>query len=207
VRRAQQSAGTGPLPRLHPKPCASRQIYAANSFLMRNTVPTPVFRSLAIRRTPCFAARALLITVNLAASQCSSRRRPRLIPCSFARASPASTAHESWHVRTRQRLPSSETLPGPMVWRYRGPADEGKDRRLWRVAPAGNPRGPSTTDLDDRPTKPPRRATDFSNASNAGRSLRPLAPETPASSNTCTTDQPWRLALVAAVPDPTKKSA
>jgi hypothetical protein len=40
---------------------------------------------------PRLAAKALLIAVTLAASLSSSGRRPRLIPCSFARASPAST--------------------------------------------------------------------------------------------------------------------
>jgi transposase len=48
---------------------------------MRNTVPTPVSRSLAIRRTPRLAAKALLMAATLEASLSSSRRRPRLIPC------------------------------------------------------------------------------------------------------------------------------
>ena len=39
-----------------------------------------------------------------------------------------------------------------------------------------------------------RRATALSNASSAGRCLRPFAPEMTASSKTCTTVQPWRLA-------------
>jgi hypothetical protein len=51
----------------------------------------PSFQVHAIRRTPRLAAKALLMAATLAASQSSSRRRPRLIPCSFARASPAST--------------------------------------------------------------------------------------------------------------------
>ena len=40
--------------------------HATNSFLIRKTVPTPVFRSLAIRRTPRLAAKALLMAVTLA---------------------------------------------------------------------------------------------------------------------------------------------
>ena len=42
----------------------SRQTHAANSRLIRKTVPTPVFRSLAIRRTPCLDASARLMAVT-----------------------------------------------------------------------------------------------------------------------------------------------
>ncbi len=47
-----------------------------NSFLIRKTVPTPVFRSLAIRRNPRLAAKALLMATTLDASLSSSRRQP-----------------------------------------------------------------------------------------------------------------------------------
>jgi hypothetical protein len=40
-------------------------VHAANSFLIRKTVPTPVFRSLAIRRTPRLAANAFLMAATL----------------------------------------------------------------------------------------------------------------------------------------------
>ena len=62
------------------------QIHAANSFLIRKTVPTPVLRSLAIRRTPRLAAKALLMAT-------STRRRAnnRAFPPSSA-SRPNSTA-------------------------------------------------------------------------------------------------------------------
>src|SRR6516165_10109216 len=43
---------------------SARLIHAASSLLMRKTVPTPVFRSRAIRCTPRLAAKALLIAIR-----------------------------------------------------------------------------------------------------------------------------------------------
>jgi hypothetical protein len=62
--------------------------HAAISALIRITVPTPASSSRAIRRIPLPAANSALMAATLAASACSSERRPSVTPSALARASP-----------------------------------------------------------------------------------------------------------------------
>jgi hypothetical protein len=82
--------------------------------LIRKTVPTPVLRSRAIRRTPRFAAKALLMATTLAASQSSSRRLPKIDPLLFRSREPSEhPLSDHGPLELGKYTHHLETLPGP----------------------------------------------------------------------------------------------